>query len=822
MKKKLAVTLLLLNTLILYGTESEKKQFKGDGVIAVEKVKHDEKNIFLNSEKSIKLNISAAVNDVESIKAVYSVNGKKKVKDMEYMGIEGKSVFYSVDIESEEKNISYYFILKDGSKKIYFGEKISKKEKECKPFVIDRAVLKSVYIPQWVKESSSIYEIVIDRFRNGESENDPIINENSYKKINPRNTIISGIRSSEIVDKKINIAEAEEFKLNGWGSNWNKREMWEQKVTENAKEYRRYGGDIKGIKDKIAYFKEIGIDTLLISPPFFSGSSYKDDVMEFNHIDPSFGTIIQTGEITGENVKSSKGESEYKILSKDRREEGQFFTESDMIFIEFIKEAHKNGLRVIIEMPSAYISCNSPQFRDVLINGPDSIYADWFILNGWKERDKAEESWNPYIMYEGKSSYEVIEKDGKKMRRKWVKISDNMRDDEKEEIIEWNKLNMEYIGIESQTEIVKINFKNKNVSDYYKKAVMKWIEGVNGKIEEKLEDNDGIDGIKFTSVEEIEGKEEFYKIIDEIKAINKEIYLTAEIGYENRKVFTQGKFEGVLNYGIGENIYKLIANRNREKLKPSEFVEKIKSLYNGYPENVIYSSLNILDSSNTDRAFSMSINTDREYDRLNGSENEGYRSIRPDLYNENSINVFKSMVMMQMMLPGMPVVYYGNEKGMWGADDPENRKPMLWEDIKYDRESDTLDKYKKENKKFGDKVEIDEANGRVFYENKINEDITKFYKTVLKFRSENRDILRNGEIKYIYADDKAGAVAIERKSDKKSAVILINLTDKESSVKIPLESGDYQSIFSKDKFSVIDKVMEVKLKAREGLILIRK
>lgn len=33
------------------------------------------------------------------------------------------------------------------------------------------------------------------------------------------------------------------------------------------------------------------------------------------------------------------------------------------------------------------------------------------------------------------------------------------------------------------------------------------------------------------------------------------------------------------------------------------------------------------------------------------------------------------------------MIYYGAEAGMWGADDPDNRKPMLWADLKYDNET---------------------------------------------------------------------------------------------------------------------------------------
>lgn len=835
MKKKIISSILLLNSIFLCAAETEKKQLKGDGVVAVEKIRHGKENLFLNSSKSLKLNLYVALNDIDSVKVVYKSKGKKIVKDMELMETEGKSVIYSVDIDIEDKEISYYFIIKDGSKNLYFGEKYSSKEKECKPFKVEIDKMNSAYIPVWIKESKTGYEIVIDRFRNGDSLNEPIHNEFSYKLINPSESLLeNGMKSYSVLGKNTKIMGAEDFKVSVWGNNWNKKEYWEQKIKENGKESRRYGGDLIGIKDKLKYLSEMGVDTIYISSPFYSGSSYKDDVIDFRHIDPSFGRIIQRGDYAGERVKSVKGESEYTLLKEanddirtnNMREnesiESWVFTESDMVFTDFIKEAHKNGIRVVVDITASYISCDSLQFKEVLKNGPNSFYSDWFVMKDWKNRDKGEDVWNPYILYDGNENSGVIEKDGQKMRRKWVQATGTMTEQQQEEIFEWNKSNVEYSGIPGQTGLVKINYTNKEAAKYIKNSALKWIKGYNGKIEEKLEESDGIDGIKFMSVEEVENKSAFKEMIKEIKQVNKEIYIVAETIYENRSIAADGNIDGILNYGIGSNIYKLLVNNNKEKLKPTEFVTKMKQLYNGYPKDVIYNSLNILDSADSDRVFSMVINPDRDYDRMNGSENDKYKSIRPDLYSDYAINLFKSMVEIQMILPGIPVVYYGDENGMWGADDPECRKPMLWDDIKYDMESDTLAKYKSDNKKWSDEVETDEANGKLFYPNKINEEISKFYKIVMKFRSDNKELLKNGEVNYVYADDAKGAIAVERKSGKKSAVVVINLTDKENIVKLPLDGGDYQSITSDNKFSVIDKLMEVKLKPKEGLILMKK
>src|SRR2546430_4360427 len=41
----------------------------------------------------------------------------------------------------------------------------------------------------------------------------------------------------------------------------------------------------------------------------------------------------------------------------------------------------------------------------------------------------------------------------------------------------------------------------------------------------------------------------------------------------------------------------------------------------------------------------------------------------------------KQAVAMQMTFVGAPMIYYGDEAGMWGPDDPSNRQPMVWKDL---------------------------------------------------------------------------------------------------------------------------------------------
>ena len=79
----------------------------------------------------------------------------------------------------------------------------------------------------------------------------------------------------------------------------------------------------------------------------------------------------------------------------------------------------------------------------------------------------------------------------------------------------------------------------------------------------------------------------------------------------------------------------------------------------------------------------MIANPDRGYDRDGNERNPDYNPGKPspeDYQKQKMIAAF------QMTYRGAPMIYYGDEVGMWGADDPHDRKPMIWDDLKYDDE----------------------------------------------------------------------------------------------------------------------------------------
>jgi len=107
--------------------------------------------------------------------------------------------------------------------------------------------------------------------------------------------------------------------------------------------YNRFlGGDIIGITSKLDYLQELGINTIYLTPVFESDSTHKYNVTDYYKIDPHFGT-----------------NEDFKTM---------------------VKEAHKRGIRVILDAVFNHCGVGFFAFQDVLKNGEKSKYKDWFLI----------------------------------------------------------------------------------------------------------------------------------------------------------------------------------------------------------------------------------------------------------------------------------------------------------------------------------------------------------------------------------------------------------------------------------------------------------
>ena len=111
-----------------------------------------------------------------------------------------------------------------------------------------------------------------------------------------------------------------------------------------------------------------------------------------------------------------------------------------------------------------------------------------------------------------------------------------------------------------------------------------------------------------------------------------------------------------------------------------------------------------------------------------------------------------------MTYVGAPMIYYGDEVGMWGADDPSNRKPMLWKD---------LEPYEKPE------------------ENVVMDDQLAFYRQASALRN-NHPALRSGTLRDLLTDDLADVWAFLRSEDKDQVLVVLNASDTARDVRVPL------------------------------------
>ena len=194
----------------------------------------------------------------------------------------------------------------------------------------------------------------------------------------------------------------------------------------------------------------------------------------------------------------------------------------------------------------------------------------------------------------------------------------------------------------------KLNTSNKEVREYIFEVARKYL---------RL----GIDGYRLDVADEISHDfwKEFRKVV---KEINKDALIIGEVWYESTPWLLGDEYDTVMNYEFSRDINHIVNNKN---YKCSDFVNDISFLLGRVHKNVRNTLWNLIDSHDTARFITSS----------------------------KSKKKLKFALALQMVFPGMPMIYYGDEIGMFGGNDPDCRKGMVWDKKRQDIE--LLEYYKK-------------------------------------------------------------------------------------------------------------------------------
>jgi glycosidase len=198
----------------------------------------------------------------------------------------------------------------------------------------------------------------------------------------------------------------------------------------------------------------------------------------------------------------------------------------------------------------------------------------------------------------------------------------------------------------------------------------------------------------------------------------------------------------------------------------------------------------------------MIMNPNRKYDDQNGLRNNPNYDVGKPTAGARRLQ--KLILLFQMTYVGAPMIYYGDEGGMWGADDPDDRKPMIWEDLTYENER---------SHPIPGKTRTDD-------EVKFDKDLFNYYKKLVQVRKD-LPALRRGDFTTLLVDDARSVFAFKRSSGDSEALVLINNGDAVRTIDLSVPgTWLYRNALTSKTIQVHDSLRQ-EIEAKSGVILLK-
>jgi glycosidase len=217
-----------------------------------------------------------------------------------------------------------------------------------------------------------------------------------------------------------------------------------------------------------------------------------------------------------------------------------------------------------------------------------------------------------------------------------------------------------------------------------------------------------------------------------------------------------------MNYPFAETVQDYMIDRS---ISASDFLGQLKNIRQLFPEGAEFVLQNLIDSHDTPRLASMIVNPGREYNK-EGKPEDGF-DVRKPTSDERRIQ--KLIALFQYTYVGAPMIFYGTEAGMWGAGDPDDRKPMVWKEFDY--EPETTHPLGKD---------------RPADSNDFDQNLFDWYKKLGNIRN-NHLVLRTGNFEQLTVDNDQNTFAFARfLNEQMFALVAINRSEKSQKLRIPL------------------------------------
>ena len=556
--------------------------------------------------------------------------------------------YYSQQIQLEGREIHYYFEIYAGKMSCYFNYRGVQKEvvREC-----DFRLIPGYKTPEWAK-GAVMYQIYVDRFYNGDPKNDVLTDEYRY----------IGANTVKVED-------------------WNK-----YPDAMGVREF--YGGDLQGVLDKMDYLQDLGIDVIYFNPLFVSPSNHKYDIQDYDYIDPHFGKIVMD---EGELLQPGQ-ENRFATRYINRVSNKANLEASNELFAEVVKEAHRRGIKVIL----------------------DGVFNHCGSFNKWMDRER---------IYENAEGYE---------KGAYVEESSPYHNYFAFHHQAAWPYNHNYDGWWGHDTLPKLNYEgSKDLFEYIMHIARKWVSPPYN-----------VDGWRLDVAADLGHSpeynhyfwKEFYKTV---KQANPNAVVLAE-HYGNPREWLNGKeWDSIMNYdAFMEPVTWFLTGMQKHS---DDFREDMLGNADSFWDSMHYNGANMAMPS---LYMAMNELSNHDHSRFLTRTNHFVgrtNSHGPEAAN-NNVNkaVLREAVVIQMTWPGAPTVYYGDEAGVTGFTDPDNRRTYPW--------------------------------GRE------DKELIRFHKDMIAIHKKNREFL-TGSLKYMEGEH--NVIGYGRFNKEEQSAILINNNDYE-------------------------------------------
>lgn len=392
-----------------------------------------------------------------------------------------------------------------------------------------------------------------------------------------------------------------------------------------------YGGDLQGVMDKLDYLQDLGVEVVYFNPLFVSPSNHKYDIQDYDYIDPHYGKIVDDGgEVLPNGVTDNSQATKYKKRTTDLKN----LEASNELFIKLVEELHRRGMKVIL----------------------DGVFNHCGSFNKWMDRERiyeGEEDYEPGAYVSADSPYRSYFRFFKEGPENWP-------------------YNGNYDGWWGHDTLPKLNYEDSvKLENYILYIGRKWVSPPYN-----------VDGWRLDVAADLgrsnEYNHEFWqKFRRAVKDANPNALILAE-HYGDPSDWLKGdEWDTVMNYdAFMEPVTWFLTGMEKHS---DEAREELFGNIDNFIGSMAHHMSNMLTPS---LQVAMNELSNHDHSRFLTRTNHMVGRVEhlgPEAANEY-VNkaVMREAVVMQMTWVGAPTVYYGDEAGVCGFTDPDNRRTYPW------------------------------------------------------------------------------------------------------------------------------------------------